>query len=225
MRSSHRRSFGSPRRYADQVFRRRGAARPEPASTLDASVGDAGARPAIGSDGGLRESGKGRPTPKRREAERARRQRAVAPTTRRGALRLQRAKARERRLSAREALVRGDERALPRRDQGPVRRLARDAVDSRRSVAEFFLPVAVIVLALSFVRSTAALTITSILWTVVVLLIIVDSVVIVFRLRRLLRARFPNESHRGTVGYALLRSMQLRRLRLPPPRVKPGTKL
>lgn len=39
----------------------------------------------------------------------------------------------------REAMASGDERYLPVRDKGPVRRFARDYVDSRWCVAEFFL--------------------------------------------------------------------------------------
>ena len=46
-----------------------------------------------------------------------------------------------------------------------------------------------------------------------------------FRLRRALKERFPHDSHKGAVGYAVLRSMQLRWLRLPKPQVKLGQKL
>ena len=52
----------------------------------------------------------------------------------------------------REAMASGDERYLPARDKGPVRRFARDYVDSRFRVAEFFLPLAVVILVLSMVR-------------------------------------------------------------------------
>ncbi len=47
----------------------------------------------------------------------------------------------------------------------------------------------------------------------------------VFRLRRELRRRFPDESTKGAVGYGILRSLQLRWLRLPKPQVKLGQKL
>ena len=49
----------------------------------------------------------------------------------------------------REALASGDERYLPARDKGPVRKFARDFVDSRYRVAEFFLPLAVVILVMS----------------------------------------------------------------------------
>jgi hypothetical protein len=60
------------------------------------------------------------------------------------------------------------------------------------------------------------------LWVARVVLIILDSVVLVTRLRSGLKRTFPDETHRGTGAYAMLRSMQIRRFRLPPPRVKPG---
>ena len=57
---------------------------------------------------------------------------------------------------------------------------------------------------------------------IIVILIILDSVLLVLRLRKGLRRAFPDESHKGTTAYALMRSMQIRRFRLPPPRVKAG---
>jgi hypothetical protein len=43
--------------------------------------------------------------------------------------------------------------------------------------------------------------------------------------RREIAERYPGENAKGAVTYALLRSMQIRRLRLPPPRVRPGQPL
>ena len=48
----------------------------------------------------------------------------------------------------------GDEKFLPARDQGPVRRFIRDWVDSRISVAEFLLPLLLVILLMSSVGST-----------------------------------------------------------------------
>jgi hypothetical protein len=45
------------------------------------------------------------------------------------------------------------------------------------------------------------------------------------RVRRELRRRFPDQSTKGATGYAILRSIQLRWLRLPKPKVKLGSKL
>lgn len=167
-----------------------------------------------------KDGGKGRPTPKRREVERGRRRAATAPKTRREAMRAMRAKQREERVSQVAALKAGDERNLPLRDRGPVRRYARDMVDSRRTVAEFFLPLAVVILVLSFSGSERLSYFGSTLWLALVVLIVLDSAFLVVKLRRGLARTFPDESTRGIVPYALMRSMQIRRFRLPPPRLR-----
>ncbi len=135
-------------------------------------------------------------------------------------------RARERQRESRKetiaALRAGDERHFPPRDRGRVRRYARDVVDARRSVAEFFLPLALVTLVLTLWNDEAVNRIGGTLWMVLVVLIIADSFVLSFRLRRGLRRAVPGESHRGAVPYALMRSMQIRRMRVPPARVKPG---
>ena len=165
---------------------------------------------------------KGRPTPKRREAERGRRRSITAPRDRKEAYRAARERQRAERVRSMQALRTGDERNLPTRDRGPVKRYARDLVDSRRSVAEFFLPLAVLILVLTFTPSPLLELIGTMLWMTLVVLIVIDSVLLVTRLKRGLRRTFPDENLRGAVPYALMRSMQIRRFRLPPPRVKPG---
>lgn len=166
--------------------------------------------------------GKGRPTPKRREVEKGRRRAVAAPKDRKEAYRRVRSRQREERTRSMQALRAGDERHLPPRDRGPVRRYARDLVDARRSVAEFFLPLALLILVLTFTSSPELELLGSTLWMALVVLIIIDSVVLGFRLKRGLRRAHPDESHRGALAYALMRSMQIRRFRLPPPRVKAG---
>ncbi|MDX6758650.1 MULTISPECIES: DUF3043 domain-containing protein [Streptomyces] len=165
---------------------------------------------------------KGRPTPKRAVAQSQRK--AVVAST--GNRKEDAKRARERRRAEmakqREALANGDERYLPTRDKGPVRRFVRDFVDSRFSVAEMFLPLAVVILVLSMVRQPAIQNIALLLWLGVIALIILDSVGLVFRLRKALSERFPNEPRRGAVAYGLMRTLQMRRLRLPKPQVKRG---
>ena len=54
-------------------------------------------------------------------------------------------------------------------------------------------------------------------------LIAVDTFVLLFTLNRRAKERFPDKADRkGITLYAVLRTLQLRRLRLPPPRVKRG---
>ena len=164
--------------------------------------------------------GKGRATPKRREAEKGRRRAVNAPKTRKEAYKSLRSRQREERTKQLSALRAGDERHLPPRDRGPVRKYARDFVDGRRSVAEFFLPLALVILVLTIVSNPQLQALGSAMWLALVVLIIVDSVVLGLRLRRQLHRRFPDQSTKGAIAYALMRSMQIRRFRLPPPRLK-----
>jgi len=165
---------------------------------------------------------KGRPTPKRSEAQSQRRSVASTPMTRKEAGKRQRDERRSQMERQRQALAGGDERYLPARDKGPVRKFARDFIDSRFNVAEFFLPMAVIILVLSMVRVGSLQTIALLLWLVVIVLIVLDSILTGFRLKKRLAERFPDDNRRGAVAYALMRSLQMRRLRLPKPQVKRG---
>jgi hypothetical protein len=165
---------------------------------------------------------KGRPTPKRSAAQSQRRSVANTPTTRKDAAKRQREDRRQALERQRQALATGDERYLPARDKGPVRRFARDWVDSRFNVAEFFLPLAVVILVLSIVRVGAIQSIALLLWLIVIVLIVLDGAVSGFRLKKRLKEKFPDQNTRGAVAYALMRSLQMRRLRLPKPQVKRG---
>ncbi|AOU80388.1 MULTISPECIES: DUF3043 domain-containing protein [Streptomyces] len=164
---------------------------------------------------------KGRPTPKRAVAQSQRRS-VTTPTTRKEAAKRQREERRTQMEKQRQALATGDERYLPTRDKGPVRRFARDFVDSRFCVAEFFLPMAVVILVLSMIRVPQLQNSALLLWLAVIVLIVIDSVVLVFRLRKQLAERFPDKPRRGAVPYALMRTLQMRRLRMPKPQVKRG---
>ena len=56
-------------------------------------------------------------------------------------------------------------------------------------------------------------------------LIAIDSIILVIQLTMRAKEAFPNDAERkGITLYALLRTLQLRRLRLPPPRVRRGGK-
>ncbi|KPI25969.1 Protein of unknown function DUF3043 [Actinobacteria bacterium OV320] len=167
---------------------------------------------------------KGRPTPKRNEAQSQRRSVANTSTSRKDAAKRQRSERRAQLDRQRQALAGGDERYLPVRDKGPVRKFAREFIDSRFNVAEFFLPMAVVILVLSMVRVGSLQTIALLLWLVVIVLIVLDSFVTSFRLRKQLAERFPDQNRRGAVAYALMRSLQMRRLRLPKPQIKRGAR-
>lgn len=168
---------------------------------------------------------KGRPTPKRSQAQASRRTRVTAPANRREAAKQTRERRRADLAKQREALASGDERYLPLRDKGPVRKLARNYVDARRCVAEFFLPMAVVILVLSMMPSAQLKNASLLLWLVVIALIIVDSFRMAFGVKRLARERYPDENKKGLVAYTLMRSLQMRKLRLPKPQVKRGERV
>ena len=166
----------------------------------------------------VKDGGKGRPTPSRREAQAAARARAQGPQDKKGAAKLTREQRAAQNARVREGMRTGDERYLPARDKGPVRRFVRDYVDARVCMAELLLPLLVVIM----VTQPLAPGLSNGLWSATVLLVGLDTMWLVFRLRRLLREKFPNDSHKGATGYAILRSIQLRWLRLPKPQVKLG---
>ncbi len=173
-------------------------------------------------------SGKGRPTPKRSEAQQRRRTPVTAPTSRREAYRLRRERIREERGTTRSARATGDERHLPPRDAGPGRRLARDVVDARRNVAELFMPLAlgafIALLALGR-RAPVAAAWVNLALLVLFVVVVLDSVVVGQRAKRMVVQRYGAEHARGVALYAAMRASSLRRLRMPPPKVERGAKV
>lgn len=170
--------------------------------------------------------GKGRPTRSRREAEAARKQAMKRPLTRRERMRRDKQRRqgqRQKQLAALEG--KGDEAYLPGRDKGPVRALVRDYVDRRRSMAEYMLPLLLLILVLSFVRSPTVVTIVFALWTTTILATVLDEIILVWGLRRELQRRFDPGQFKGAVLYGVLRSTQLRRTRRPRPAIDRGEPL
>ena len=180
--------------------------------------------------------GKGRPTPKRKTAEAARKQ-PLVPTSRgasrpgKGASKEERQAARlaarAERVRSREAMMSGDERYLPARDKGPVRRYVRDVVDSRWNIGELLLPVMLVVVLLSwFGAALKSPGVTTAIFGVVYLMIavaIVDALLLTRRLKRGVTERFGQNAYaRGTGMYAVMRAFQLRRTRIPRPGIARG---
>lgn len=163
-----------------------------------------------------REGAKNRPTPKRRDQEAARRQPLVVADRKR-AKQLDRAKRNEQLTKTRQAMLTGDEAGLPPRDKGPVRRYIRDHIDARWNLAEFMLPVMLIVLALSFLRTSTILFFVMLLTYTVLLAAVLDTFIMWRRLRKKLAAKFGEEaaSAKGNGMYAAMRAFQLRRSRMP----------
>ncbi len=172
-----------------------------------------------------KEAGKGRPTPSRREAEAAAKARAKGPANRKEAARLLRERRAQDNARMRQGMKSGDDRYLPARDQGKVRKFVRDRVDSRLCMAEFLLPLLLVIMVMQYSGNPSLVTFSSGLWSAMILLLIVDTLLLVFRLKREMKQRFPDESTKGAVFYGILRSMQLRFLRMPKRQVKLGQKL
>jgi len=214
------------------VFRRRsadaaGSPAAKPASpgqdggaAVGAAVDGTANGSASGPDRASVTAGKGRPTPKRSEAERRRRQPYSAPADRKAALAQTRGRDRETRSRKYAAMRRGEEWALAAKDRGPVRALARDYVDSRRRISEYYMYGLGVLVVLLFLPATRL--IVDYLVLGVVLIMLAEGTFLGRQVVKLAAERFPGERTKGVKIYAALRAMQIRKLRMPAPRVQPG---
>ena len=149
---------------------------------------------------------------------------APPPTTRKEAAKRVRAQGAEKRKAVRVGTKAGDESAFMARDRGPVRRLIRDLVDSRRHVGVLLLPATFLPVLANLSSSLQLRAFATSLWLAAVLAAVFDMVTTGILVSRRIRADFPEETRtRGHVGYALVRTAQFRRFRVPPPRVQAGT--
>ena len=171
------------------------------------------------------EGGKGRPTRSRKEAEAEAKARAKVPRTRKEMAAQQRLARAESSTRMRQAMRTGDERYLPARDRGPVRRFVRDYIDSRFSLIELLIPVMLLVLVLGYSGRPQLVALANTAMLVTFLVIAVDMVRLRFRLKREIASRFPGESTKGVTYYALSRAMQPKFLRMPKSQVRIGQKL
>ena len=162
---------------------------------------------------------KGRPTPKRKEAESKRKVSSLAPIVTKDQKRASKAQAREDRVAQRAAYLRGDESALPSRDRGPARRFVRNYVDSRRSTGEYFLPTIFVVLVLTLIQNPIIQIGAIVLMYAMLLVAVIDGILLSRKIRKAVEAQFPSTETKGLGMYAWLRSTQMRRLRAPHPQV------
>lgn len=181
------------------------------------------------------QASKGRPTPKRKEAERNR-YRSIQGGTTAGrrpadpsapARKLtpeEKARAKSERARNYEAMKRGDESALGPRDRGPVRRFARNYVDAHRRISNYMIIIIVVLVIIlpTLSKSSVSASASSYLEFGVIALIIGDAYLLGQKIRKLAQQRFPGESTRGVALYAAMRALQIRAMRFPKPQVKPG---
>lgn len=177
---------------------------------------------------------KGRATPKRSESERKRGPVAPPPKTTREAIRRSRgskeerkalaAKRREQRVQQRERMMAGDDKYLMPRDRGPVKAYIRDLVDSRRNLLGLFMPLAVVVFVALLFPAVIVQYYATLFCLIMLVAMIGEAILNGRRVTKQVRARFPKETIRGFgIGwYAFVRATQLRRMRVPKPRVRVG---
>ncbi|MDJ0393036.1 DUF3043 domain-containing protein [Rhodococcus sp. G-MC3] len=181
--------------------------------------------------------GKGRPTPKRREAE-TRRRGPVAPPPMTGKEARERRKANrgskddrkqassERRAASserRERMLAGEDKYLLPRDKGPVRAFTRNLVDARRNLVGLFMPLALLLIFALFLSPGVQAFVTLAMF-VMMLFMVIEGVYIGRQINNRVRERFPDTEDGGfKLGwYAFVRASQLRKMRAPKPQVERG---
>lgn len=179
---------------------------------------------------------KGKPTPKRRDAEGRRGPVAPAPQTSKEARARRRADrgTKEERKQAgaerratmsdrRARMMAGEDAFLLPRDKGPARAYARDLVDSRRHLLGLFMPMA-IVLVLALFLAPQIQAVLSLVMLVFLVFMAIEGIVLARRTFNKVLARYPDTTERPiSLGwYVFVRASQLRRMRAPRPQVSPG---
>jgi hypothetical protein len=208
----------------------RGAAK-EPGAPKEPGTSKASSAPKEPGDSKERtgaEAKKGRPTPKRSEAERNRYQPITGSKSggsRAGTTGPRATEDRGDRARRMDAMKRGEEWALGPRDRGPARKLARDYVDAHRRPSEYYMYVLILLLVALLSRNKALNSAVSYLVIAMIAVILVDALLIRRALGKLIAERLPGVSTRGLTVYAVMRALQIRRWRMPAPRLKPGDKL
>ncbi len=156
---------------------------------------------------------KDRPTPTRKEAEAARRQRmntTLSKKQSRAAASRQSRSERMKTISAREAV--------------PEKVLMRDYIDARFNLGEFLLPSVVVILAVTLLGSywPAVTLIATLAMYLFIIAVFVDGYLMWRGFKKVLAKRLPKASPKGLLLYGMTRSTQIRRFRSPAPRIKRG---
>ncbi|HUQ00304.1 MAG TPA: DUF3043 domain-containing protein [Aeromicrobium sp.] len=165
------------------------------------------------------------PTPTRKEAEAARKKALKQPMTRKEQLARDREARKQIRRRQQDALRSGEEKYLPLRDRGPIKRFCRDYVDRRRLVAEYLLPILVVTFLMTMLPQPAAQSVGMLIWMAATAITVIEEFLVIRGLRKELARRFPGQSTRGVTLYTIMRTTQLRRFRLPAAQVKRFEKL
>lgn len=177
------------------------------------------------SDNSEKTTGKGRPTPPRKEQEMARKKPLVGDRSKASRL-ASKQKLREERIKSREGLMAGDEKYLTSRDRGPQRKHARNVVDVRFTMGEIVLPSLLVVVMATFVDSYTVQLITLFGMWGIFALVAIDAWLVGRAVKKSCIARFGADKIEGGLAwYGAMRSIQMRPLRIPKPQVKRFSKL
>lgn len=169
--------------------------------------------------------GKGRPTPKRKQQEKANVRPLVGAKTPE-AKKAERLAIRAERSKARIGMANGEEKYLNARDRGAQKRFVRDYVDSKFTAGEMVMPALMVVILLSAIDSYVVQLATLLtMWTLFIA-VGVNGYVLGRSATKQLAAKYgASKVENGIKWYALMRSVQMRPMRLPKPQVKRGTKV
>lgn len=156
---------------------------------------------------------KDRPTPTRKEAEAARRQRITTTLTKK-----------EARLAASRSSRAERMKAISAREAAPEKVLMRDYIDARFNLGEFLLPAVVVILAVTILGSywQPVTLITTLVMYLFIFGVFVDGYLMWRGFKKVLAVRLPKASPKGLLLYGMTRSTQIRRFRSPAPRIKRG---
>ena len=178
------------------LFRRNTQPAPEPTTVESAPTGK-----------------KDRPTPTRKEAEAARRQRMSTTLSKK-----------ESRAAAGRQSRSDRMRAISAREATPEKILMRDYIDARFNIGEFLLPSVVVILAVTVLGSywPRVTLIATLAMYLFILAVFVDGYLMWRGFKKVLAARLPKTSPKGLLLYGMTRSTQIRRFRSPAPRIKRG---
>ncbi|WP_010695339.1 DUF3043 domain-containing protein [Saccharopolyspora spinosa] len=205
-------------------FLRRSSAEQTATTESDAETGQAAAEHAANHNHTPK---KGKPTPKRRDAEGKRRGPVPPPPkNQREAIKRSRGNKDERRQAARERrerMMQGDDRYLMPRDKGPVRAYVRDLVDTRRHLMGLFMPLVLIVFATTLAQNLVVQQYATLACMALLVMMVVEGTLLGRYVNKRVRAKYPDHKDRPlSLGwYAFTRAMQIRKLRVPRPRYTP----
>lgn len=182
--------------------------------------------------------GKGRPTPKRRDAQGVRRgpvappprtQREAIKRSREGGKKLTKDERRALAAERRQRMAKGDPAFLMARDKGEIRAFVRDQVDLRRNLAGLLMPLAIVSFVILLVPNAYVQTFGPMVLLIAILAALADGIIFGRKLGRLVRAQFPkgdstslSRTGRALGFYAFNRAIMPRRWRVPKPRVQRG---